>query len=310
MPAKSASRYYLLTLNNPTYAIEEELGRYLQDGIIKGYNCNLEIGEENGTLHYQFMVCFPRDKKPGEVKKLWPEAHNEICRDEFASWKYCAKSATRVDGPWTGGQGPRGQGHRSDINELRAAILAGASDVDLFTAFPRSYLAYYRGIQHIRLRLNKPRSEPTELHVLIGETGTGKTRFVYENEPSLYWKQSGSDWWDGYNNESAIILDDFYGWMKPHDMLRLCDRYPLMVQTKGGQATMNSKRVYITSNKHVRDWWRKEVQDKYDMRALHRRVTTVRVFEDDQVKLYNSYEEYEIAHPLFNFAILPASPVM
>lgn len=308
MTTKISSRHYLLTLNNPEYALEDELAQYLQDNILTGYNCNLEIGESNGVLHYQFMVCLKRDQKPSYVKKLWPQAHNEICDDPYASWTYCAKDETRVAGPWTGGQGPAGQGRRTDITALRDAVLNGATDVDLFKTHTRSYLAYYNGIERIRLALAKPRSEPTELYIILGPTGTGKTRFVAEKEPDLYWKQPGSQWWDGYHGQEAVILDDFYGWMAPHELLRLADRYPLMVQVKGSQVNFNSKRLYITSNKVPTHWWKEETMSKYDMSALWRRVTLVICIpKPGEIKEYLTYQDFyedQIVEEL------PASPVV
>ena len=41
--------------------------------------------------------------------------------------------------------------------------------------------------------------------------------------------------------------DDFYGWIKFDEMLRLLDRYPLLVETKGGTTHFTSRFMY-------RDW--------------------------------------------------------
>lgn len=40
-----------------------------------------------------------------------------------------------------------------------------------------------------------------------GSTGTGKTRGVRERFPEAYLK-SNTKWWDGYNGEDVVILDE------------------------------------------------------------------------------------------------------
>lgn len=89
-----------------------------------------------------------------------------------------------------------------------------------------------------------------------GPTGTGKSRWALESFPNSYWKQR-SIWWDGYSNEETVVLDEYYGWLPFDTLLRLCDRYPLLVESKGGQLQFNSKKIVITTNSNPRNWYRK-----------------------------------------------------
>lgn len=71
-----------------------------------------------------------------------------------------------------------------------------------------------------------------------------------------------------------MVLDDFYGWLKYDEMLRLMDRYPMLVQTKGGQATFLAKKLLITSNTLPASWYPKISSDSRSTRMapFYRRV--------------------------------------
>jgi len=57
-------------------------------------------------------------------------------------------------------------------------------------------------------------------------------------------------WWDGYNYEETIILDDF---SKSHHVLEWyiktwTDRYPITGEIKSGTIPLMHKNVIVTSN--------------------------------------------------------------
>jgi hypothetical protein len=62
-------------------------------------------------------------------------------------------------------------------------------------------------------------------------------------------------WWDGYDGQEVIVIDEFYGWLKRDFMYRLIDRYPMMLEVKGGAVPMQAKHVIFTSNKHPKEWY-------------------------------------------------------
>lgn len=75
-----------------------------------------------------------------------------------------------------------------------------------------------------------------------------------ESYPDAYWKQR-SNWWDGYANHEHVVIDEFYGWLPFDLLLRLCDRYPLLVETKGGQVQFSANTIVITTNKRPTEWY-------------------------------------------------------
>lgn len=99
-----------------------------------------------------------------------------------------------------------------------------------------------------------PRSHKTIVYIVQGPTGTGKSRWAMESYPDAYWKQR-SNWWDGYAGHEHVIIDEFYGWLPFDLLLRICDRYPLLVETKGGQVQFQARTVILTTNKKPTEWY-------------------------------------------------------
>lgn len=151
------------------------------------------------------------------------------------------------------------QGKRNDLARAVSALEAGSSLSDVARESPEVFVRYGRGLRdYVNVRgLVKSRDFKTHVIVLVGEPGSGKSRFANEYPGTKYWKPRGQ-WWDGYNGEDVVILDDFYGWVPYDELLRVCDRYPLKVPVKGAFVEFVSKTVIITSNKRPEEWYDKE----------------------------------------------------
>lgn len=111
-----------------------------------------------------------------------------------------------------------------------------------------------------------PRNWEMEVIVLYGPTGTGKSKYCNDSFESPYWKQRGK-WWDNYQHQETVILDEFYGWLQWDVLLRLCDRYPLLVETKGGQIQFSTKRIVFTSNTVPSLWYKNVYFDAFVRRV-------------------------------------------
>lgn len=131
------------------------------------------------------------------------------------------------------------------------------------------WVRYYRAFERYMTMKSKPRNFPVEVHVLVGPTGTGKSKWAMDTYPGAYWKQR-SKWWDGYFKHETVIIDEFYGWLPFDLMLRLMDRYPLLVESKGGQIQFLAKTIVITSNSFPDQWYAN--MDIY-LPSLLRRIT-------------------------------------
>lgn len=163
---------------------------------------------------------------------------------------------------------------RSDIKRAFGDLKRGCSDLEILEEHTEVFFKYQRGLTSAR-RLLAPRRDPQvapEIIIYTGESGTGKTRKAIEDNPDAYIVSKAREgkgvWWQDYKSQKTIILDEFYGWV-PYDLfLRICDRYPLEVEYKGGSIQLAATKIVITSNKPWQDWY-KNIDDNS---ALKRRI--------------------------------------
>lgn len=290
-PAQS-SRSWCFTLNNPDGAIDFAELPYCRYGIAQ-----LEIAD-SGTVHYQGYVELTRTVRLSHMRTWLNGAHFEPrkgTRDEARN--YCRKPETQLEPPIEFGDwGTGSQGRRMDILALKSAVDQGATLEKVWDLYPLEFLKYNRGIQLATVLKTKPRSWKTRVTILYGPTGTGKSKWVYDNFPAtdVYPKQR-SNWWCGYQGQGTILLDDFYGWLPFDEMLRLMDRYPMLLQTKGGQTQMLAKELIITSNKQPYEWYNND-KIRMNMEAFYRRVDRwILVPERDTFLEFSDQFDFETA---------------
>lgn len=294
MPSKTQGRFWMFTLNNPQP--EEDPRRWLSEYCI----WQLEKGEE-GTPHYQGYIVFKSNKTPHAVKLINPRAHWELRFGTHEQAKqYCSKEETRVSGPWTTGEEPK-KGKRTDLIYFKRRLQEGATEQDileddeLYTTLQQ----YPKSLGVHRMLSTKHRNFKTRVLVLYGPPKKGKSHYWSVAFPGAYVKPVG-EWWDGYDQQEVVILDDFYGWLKYAFLLQLLDRYPMYVEVKGGTRVFNSKIIVITSNKAPNCWYDPET---CPFPAIERRLDTVYEFvehSDNPILIkgkpisfrWNSYKDY------------------
>jgi len=207
--------------------------------------------------------------------------------------KYCTKPDTAWKNPdgstvgWERGKCPSEEEeakHQGKRNDIKAAMECYKSEGALAcaTKFPETFCKYERGLRQYSLlfQQNKAVKEdrPVELQVILGAPGTGKTRLAREMSlhQSVYWLPMRSHardsvWFDGYDGQDVIILDNFSGDAQlPWDMmLRINDRYPWSAPIKGGHVQANWRKVIITSSVEPQMWY---PHGPLEMAALWRRM--------------------------------------
>lgn len=265
MPTAAGTRW-VFTLNNPAEDRPDL-------SFAKCAVWQKEKAPTTGTIHLQGYLELPSRLTHKQLKEKFPGAFLELARGSRDQCKeYCTKEESRVDGPWEiGDWAAGGQGKRSDLAEVKRMLDSGATELEVADNHFGDYVRYHKAFAQYRQLRVTARSEKTEVHVYWGDPGTGKSKKALEDNPGAYWKARGN-WWDGYDQQATVVLDDFYGWL-PFDMLlRLLDRYPLNVEVKGGTRVFNSKRIVITSNKHPSEWYHSE---NICVPALYRRIDKV-----------------------------------
>ena len=137
---------------------------------------------------------------------------------------------------------------------MKESIDDGATLLDLYEGHFSSTVRYARGFkEYMNLRV-PPRNTMPEVSLYYGAPRTGKSARAHREYPDAY-HHDGSKWWDGYCAHDAVIIDDFYGSIAIHRLLKLLDRYPCQVETKGGYTQFVPTKIVITSNHHVDEWY-------------------------------------------------------
>lgn len=129
----------------------------------------------------------------------------------------------------------------------------------------------------------KQRASSPEVLWYWGATGTGKSRAAAADAAErghglddVFWHPGGK-WWDGYDRQAVVILDDFRpGNWKFAYLLRVLDRYPMRVEVKGGFRQLDSPLIIISCPKHPAECY---LDSGEDLEQLLRRITTIREFE-------------------------------
>lgn len=207
------------------------------------------------TTNRKHLQMWASCHKPQRLKawsKLFSGAHIECMRGTFEqNDKYCSKEGKLIE-----------LGERPLPNGVRRAdlIVKDAIDADPSKCLSQIYeetmsssaLIYDRAFEKYRLYKRRkviPVNSDVEVIFIYGLPGTGKTRYVFEQEPDIYEVPFGMQWFDGYEGQEAVLFDN----LSPHDIknkglfLRLIDRYRVQVQVKGGFTFWKPKRVYITT---------------------------------------------------------------
>jgi hypothetical protein len=105
----------------------------------------------------------------------------------------------------------------------------------------------------------KRRRDPLTVILLYGPTGIGKSGMVARNHrpQDLFRRPTGGQWFDGFDQQPAMLMDEYAGELPLSTLLQVIDRYPVSVEVKGGHVILvHLRRIYICSNLHPAQWYR------------------------------------------------------
>jgi len=260
------SRRWCLTLNNYTDQEFQELKDYKAKYQVIGE----EVGD-NGTPHLQGFFVLKNNAKLSAMKKLSARAHWEPARgtSEQAA-DYCKKEGKYVEY----GELPKTPGETEKDRWENARKRAREGNLDDVPA--DIYIKYYRTLKEIaKDNMTKPAEADDVTGVwLWGPPGSGKSRRARADYPDAYMKMQNK-WWDGYQGEKNVILDDFDSKELGHLLKIWADRYPFVAETKGGALMIRPSKFVITSNYPPDD--PKFLWDLDTQRAVMRRFTVVHI---------------------------------
>lgn len=216
----------------------------------------LVVGKEkgaNGTPHLQGYVEFCNATRGSAMRKLFGgRGHWEVRKGSpKQASDYCLKEDIEAI---VYGEISK-QGKRSELEDVSIAVLSRTPTSEIAETFPGTFMKYHKGIKALQQALMTERKAKPTVMWVWGTSGTGKTRMAVDANESYYIKDS-TQWWDGYEQQNTIIIDDFDRGKWPfRDLLRLLDRYPYQGQTKGGYCHINSPLIFITCEHAPAHYW-------------------------------------------------------
>lgn len=229
-----------------------------------------ETCPDTGRQHFQGYVVWDSGKSMKFMKDKLFVTHLTVARGTAAHNKaYCSKSASRTPLGYALERGTMPeQGKRTDLELVVSEIKEGATIRQIRDSHPTTFIRYERGIKAFKAAGIKPRNFKPNTILLLGGTGVGKSSWAYRHFPNLYKKPACNEWWDDYQGEEAILLDDFRGgWFPIEYLLRVCDRYPEPIAYKGGFTQLAARWIIITSNRPPHMWYPQD-----DVSPLLRRI--------------------------------------
>lgn len=240
-----------------------------------------EIGDEKKTPHLQGycelkkQTSFKKIKEMAEFKTAHIESRKGTAKQAA---DYCKK-----DGDFKEIGTISSQGKRADLSMIPKLVKAGKTDLEILELHPSLYMRHYKAISRVRNMYERAdkKFDNMDVRVYLGKPGIGKTRKAHEEFPDIFTVPSVDPlWMDGYDGESAVLLDDFYGGMKWETLLNFLDGYKRNYPIKGGMVYKRWTTVIITSNAPMETWY----PHRAEISALRRRVHKIVDFDETEAE--------------------------
>lgn len=222
------SRRWVFTVNNPSPEATLTLAEMVEYAVV-----GKEIAPTTNTPHLQGYAFFKKKLRRSQVSQAIPGAWLDTAKGSHKENRdYCAKGGDFKEfgtfplepeevgaDPWA---------------EFIASARAGTAE----DTHPKHFVHFHSFCVRMA-KENPPKIDdlPELKNVwLVGIAGAGKSRKARADYPDFFDK-SINKWWDGYQGQPTILLDDFD---KSHNVLahhlkRWADRYAFSVEIKGMQ---------------------------------------------------------------------------
>lgn len=261
-----------------------------------------------GRLHWQAYIEFEKPVGISYIKKQIFKHEGVHCQildarkgatfTRNGARDYCMKVPTRVEryqefGKWVEDQRP---GKRTDLDAVHEAIQEGKRLRELSDEHGKTIMRYPSGVREM-LRMQQQEEGITKralrVRLYCGVPGAGKTRAAMReakllcngdmNDVYILDDTTGGKdlWWDGYDGQKCLIIDDYQNWIPISLLKRILDIYPLRLNQKGSSTYARFTDVWITTNLGMDDWTDKGKHvAQVHLDALLRRIHVIREYTD------------------------------
>lgn len=246
----SRHRHFCFTHNNYE-------NTYQEDNIECRYIAYSKEVSASGTPHLQGFVSFVSAKTKKAAIKVLTGCHVEVMLGSYdENTAYCSKAGELIER----GEKPMSNDNKGRAEKLRwVKILANAKAGNFDEIDADVQVRYYGTLKRIAMdHMVKPAPMADVCGLWIhGESGVGKSRYVWETWPDHYIK-SRNKWWSGYIDQPVVCLDD----LGPEDAKWMgsflkdwADYKPFQGETKGGGIQIRPVKFIVTSQYTIEDLW-------------------------------------------------------
>ncbi|QGH73294.1 MAG: replicase [CRESS virus sp. ctYls24] len=223
----------------------------------------------SGNEHLDGFVCYKTSVRRHWVEKHLPGAHIQVMKGKIEQCEWYAtlepKTTLKTFGEHISAK-RKGEMEKERWNTYKEECKKG--NIDALEG--EAYFRYYRTAKEIaKDNMIKPDDLDNVCgHWYYGEAGSYKTTTARTENPGCFIK-SRDKWWDGYQDEEVVVLDDIddsHAWMK--GLLKdWGDKWTFKAETKGGVKWIRPKKIIVTSQYHPEQIW----VDKETLEAIGRR---------------------------------------
>lgn len=201
-------KYWLLTHYDVAINYDTQTDPFWTSKNIIFSKGQLERCPTTERLHWQFIVCFKRKVRRRTVKiALGDDIHAELSNSPAAN-DYVHKEETSMGRRWEFGRTPHKQNSEVDWEVIWNCAKSG--DIENIPANVR--VNSYNAIRRIQMDFMKPEGVQKEVKVYWGPTGVGKSRKAWEEAGlDAYPKGPTTKFWDGYQGQENVVIDEFFG---------------------------------------------------------------------------------------------------
>lgn len=235
-----------------------------------------EIAPTTGTPHLQGHIVFKNPRSVNGVRKLMKGCDVRVSDLPDHNIEYCKKDGSVTES----GVRPKTQKQKGELGaEMYKKAFADAKAGN-FDAIPEGIrFRYYRTIKEIHKdHMERPANLEDTCGVWYwGLAGSGKTTKAWAEAPLAYMKRTNK-WWDGYQGEETVIIDDVdpdHACLRHHFKL-WADKFAFIAETKGGSLFIRPKKVIITSQYEPDMIW----TDTETRQAISRRFSIQEIKKD------------------------------
>lgn len=273
LPVKNTpAKRWCLTVHHSN---PQEIKQLLDNPLIERF-----VGQQEktqaGIPHYQIYMELKTAKRWQQVKALFAPHEPHIEQSKGTPWQnyiYCTKEDSAVPntiitkGEFKKPRSVTREESKGTLIEFIDNVKAGMLAKDLMEKYPDLYLRHQQKIPRIRMdAIDTQRTRAIGVMLLTGATGVGKSfsarQYARWHNISYYAitpsNPTQTCWFDGYEGQPLLIIEDFDGGIQFRRLLTLLDHYNSNLEVKGSFASPNWTDVIITSNTVPAMWYRNE----------------------------------------------------